>query len=122
MRQHFHLLLLLLFALLAAPRLARAQAPDLSKFPAYADKMTAWVTWCESLRLNASSNIVQLQAAGAKGLQLARADDYGNRARFFTYTALSYYYQSKFDSAQYYFYAAGWLLRPWQLLPVKIVL
>jgi signal transduction histidine kinase len=78
--------------------------PDLSKIPAYADKMTAWVAWCESLRLNASSNFIQLRSAGLKGLQLTRPDDFGDRSRFFNYTALGYYYQSKFDSAQYYFY------------------
>jgi len=112
MRQHLHLLLLILFALPAAPRLLRAQAPnrtasqapDLSKLSDYKDKMTAWVAWCESLRLNASSNFIQLRAAGVKGLQLAKPDDLGDRARFFNYTALGYYYQSKFDSAQYYFY------------------
>jgi signal transduction histidine kinase len=105
MRQHLHLpQLLILVALLCSPRPVSAQAPDLSKISPYKDKMAAWVAWCESLRLNASSNFVQLQAAGAKGLQLAGPDDFGNRARFFTYTALGYYYQSKFDSAQYYFY------------------
>ncbi len=83
---------------------AAAQAPDLSKLPDYKDRVAAWVAWCESLRLNASSNSVRLQAAGLKGLQLAEPRDAANRSRFFTYAALSYYYQSKFDSAQYYFY------------------
>ena len=96
-----------------APRTAHAQPankppvtvqPDLSTIPAYKDKMTAWAAWCESLRLNASTNFIQLQAAGLKGLQLAQPDDFGNRSRFFNYTALGYYYQSKFDSAQYFFY------------------
>jgi DNA-binding LytR/AlgR family response regulator/signal transduction histidine kinase len=81
-----------------------ATQPDLAKIPAYQDKMTAWVAWCESLRLNASGNFVQLRAAGLKGLRLAQTDDFGDRSRFFNYTALGYYYESKFDSAQYYFY------------------
>ncbi len=81
-----------------------AQAPDLNKLSGYNDKMKSWVAWCESLRLNASSNFLQLQNAGLKGLQLAAPDDNEYRSRFFTYTALGYYYQTKFDTAEYYFY------------------
>jgi DNA-binding LytR/AlgR family response regulator/signal transduction histidine kinase len=81
-----------------------AQAPDLGKLSGYKDKMKSWATWCESLRLNASSNFLQLQHAGLKGLQLTTPDDNEYRSLFFTYTALGYYYQTKFDSAEYYFY------------------
>ena len=78
--------------------------PDLAKLPAYKDTMTGWVAWCESLRLNAAANFMQLRTAGLKGLEMAKPDDLDNRARFFVYTALGYYYQSRFDSAEYYFY------------------
>jgi signal transduction histidine kinase len=79
-------------------------APELARLVAYKDTMTTWVAWCESLRLNASTNFLQLRTAGLKGLEMARPDDQDNKARFFVYTALGYYYQSRFDSAEYYFY------------------
>lgn len=84
-----------------------AAAPDLSKLPTYKEKVTAWVDYCESLRLNnggGKNNYVILQQSGLKGLELAKADDAEYRSKFFTYAALGYYYQIKFDSAQYYFY------------------
>ena len=59
------------------------------------------------LRLNkngAKDNYVVLQHAGLRGLQLVKPDDDENKASFFLYTALGYYYQIKADSAQYYFY------------------
>jgi DNA-binding LytR/AlgR family response regulator/signal transduction histidine kinase len=96
------LLLLFLFFVGCTPLLA--QAPDLTKIPGYKDKMTSWVAWCESLRINANSNYLQLKSAGLKGLQLTKPDDLENRARFAVFTALGYYYQTRFDSAQYYFY------------------
>jgi DNA-binding LytR/AlgR family response regulator/signal transduction histidine kinase len=80
------------------------QAPDLSRLAAYKDSMAAWTAWCESLRINASSNFLQLQTAGLKGLQMAKPDDQFYRAQFDVFTALGYYYQSRFDSAEYYFY------------------
>ena len=81
-----------------------SQAPDLSKISVYKDSMTSWANWCESLRINASSNFLQLQKAGLKGLQMARQDDQFYKAQFNVYAALGYYYQSRFDSAEYYFY------------------
>jgi DNA-binding LytR/AlgR family response regulator/signal transduction histidine kinase len=83
---------------------AAPQAPDLSKLPAYQDKMTTWAGWCASLRINASSNFLQLQSAGLKGLQMAKPDDEFYKAQFDVYAALGYYYQSKFDSAEYFFF------------------
>ena len=59
------------------------------------------------LRLNkngATNNYVVLQQAGLKGLQLVKPNDDTDKASFFLYTALGYYYQIKFDSAQHYFY------------------
>ncbi len=86
-----------------------AQAPDLSRLPAYADKMKAWTGYCDSLRMNggaAPNNYSLLQQAGQKGLAIAKPEDADNRIRFFTYAALGFYYQIKFDSAQSYFYGA----------------
>jgi DNA-binding LytR/AlgR family response regulator/signal transduction histidine kinase len=80
------------------------KAPDLAKLPAYKDTMTSWVAWCESLRLNAATNFLQLRTAGLKGLEMSRPDDVTSKAQFFVYTALGYYYQSRFDSAEYYFF------------------
>jgi DNA-binding LytR/AlgR family response regulator/signal transduction histidine kinase len=79
-------------------------APDLSKLSAYKDSVASWAAWCESLRISASTNFLQLQAAGLKGLQMAEPDDQFYKAQFDVFTALGYYYQSRFDSAEYYFY------------------
>ena len=84
-----------------------AQPPDLSKFTNDKDKIKAWIDYCSVLRLNKSgekNNYIVLQQAGLKGLQLAKETDAQNRASFFLYTAIGYYYQIKFDSAQYFFY------------------
>ena len=86
---------------------AKSQAPDLSKIKNDDEKIKAWLAYCAELRLNkngAQDNYVVLQHAGLKGLQLVRADDDTGKASFFLYTALGYYYQIKFDSAQHYFY------------------
>ncbi len=86
---------------------ALSQAPDLSKFHNDKEKVKAWLDYCSLLRLNkdgAQDNYIVLQHAGLKGLQLVKADDDSDKASFFLYTALGYYYQIKFDSAQYYFY------------------
>ncbi len=80
------------------------QAPDLSRISAYKDTITSWIAWCESLRLNAATNFLQLRTAGLKGLDMSRTEDLSSKAQFFVYTALGYYYQSRFDSAEYYFY------------------
>ena len=101
------LLVLIFLASMAIPSDTAAQVPDLSKLPAYPDKMKAWNGYCDSLRLNTAggmNNYVLLEQSALKGIQLAKADDTENRIKFFTYAALGYYYQIKFDSAQYYFY------------------
>ncbi|HEY4062068.1 MAG TPA: HAMP domain-containing sensor histidine kinase [Puia sp.] len=108
MKQHLRTLIVLLsFASMIFPPDLVAQAPDLSRLPAYKDKIRVWTSYCDSLRMNTAggmNNYVLLQQSAFKGLQLAKADDAENRIKFFTYAALSYYYQIKFDSAQYYFY------------------
>jgi signal transduction histidine kinase len=84
-----------------------AQQPDLSKIKGQTEKVQAWLTYCESLRLNnkgAKDNFVQLEQASLQGVALAGKDDQKDRARFFSYAAFGAYYQIKFDSAQYYFY------------------
>jgi signal transduction histidine kinase len=101
------LIVLLSFASMVTPPDLVAQAPDLSRFPAYKDKIRVWTSYCDSLRMNTAggmNNYALLQQSAFKGLQLVKADDAENRIKFFTYAALSYYYQIKFDSAQYYFY------------------
>ena len=97
----------LLFFLNLISVTAKSQAPDLSKLKNDQEKVSAWLDYCAQLRLNkngAKDNYVVLQQAGQKGLQLVKADDNENKASFFLYTALGYYYQLKADSAQYYFY------------------
>ena len=104
MRKLFFILFILLSIVAAT---AQAQAPDLSKIKNDKEKIKAWIDYCSILRLNksgAKNNYIVLQEAGLKGLQLTKADDAEDRASFFLYTALGYYYQIKFDSAQYFFY------------------
>ena len=104
MRKSFCLLIILLNAWATT---VKAQAPDLSKIKNDKDKIKAWINYCSELRLNkngAKNNYVVLQQAGLKGLQLVKTGDAEDRASFFLYTALGYYYQIKFDSAQYFFY------------------
>lgn len=108
MKKHLPFLLVVVsFGSMVLPTDAAAQAPDLSKLPAYKEKISAWSGYCESLRLNrdgSKNNYIVLQQSGLKGLALAKADDAEARSKFFFYTALGYYYQIHFDSAQYYFY------------------
>ncbi len=85
----------------------KSQTPDLSKFKNDNEKIKAWLGYCAELRLNkngATNNYVVLQQAGLKGLQLVKANDDSDKAGFYLYTALGYYYQLKADSAQYYCY------------------
>ena len=84
-----------------------SQAPELNKSGNDRDKIKAWLDYCSELRLNkngAKDNYIVLQQAGQKGLQLVRSNDDSDKASFFLFTALGYYYQLKADSAQYYFY------------------
>jgi len=70
----------------------------------YGEKMKSLIAYCDSLRLNASGNHTQLKEAGLEGLRMVQPGDFDRRARFATTTALGYYYETRFDSAQYYFY------------------
>jgi signal transduction histidine kinase len=85
----------------------QSQVPDLSKINNAHEKIKTWLNYCSVLRLNTSGspdNYVKLLAAGLKGLQMVDDSDREDKAGFYSYTALGYYYQIKFDSAQYYFY------------------
>lgn len=70
----------------------------------YAQKMTSLAAHCDSLRLNASANAPLLRAAGVEGMALAHPDDFEHQSRFAFTAALGYYYATRFDSAQYFFY------------------
>ena len=104
MKQRLFIFFALLYALTFQ---AKSQAPDLSKLNTTNDKIKAWIDYCKVLRLNkdgAANNYILLQKAGLQGLQMVQPDDHLDKASFYLYTALGYYYQIKFDSAQYYFY------------------
>jgi signal transduction histidine kinase len=106
-RYLFSLIFISLYAILSVPQNIIAQEPDLSKLNTDQEKINAWLSYCESLRLNNSglkNNFVVLQQAGLKGLTLIKNNDWENRSKFFFYVGIGDYYQVKFDSAQYYFY------------------
>ncbi len=97
----------ILFVLNLTSVIVKSQPPDLKKYKNDRDKVKAWLDYCAELRLNkngAKDNYIVLQQAGLKGLELVKPSDEENKASFFLYTALGYYYQLKADSAQYYFY------------------
>ncbi len=99
-------LVILLCALVFCTK-AFSQQPDLAKLASNEEKIKAWINYCEQLRLNNSGskdNYVVLKQAALKGLTMAKAGDADSRSQFFFYTALGYYYQLAFDSAQFYFY------------------
>ena len=99
-----------------------SQAPDLSIIKSDKEKVKAWLVYCSVLRLNKNGgkdNYIVLQHAGLKGLQLVKNDDDEDKASFSLYTALGYYYQIKFDSAQYYFYES--LHRAQQAKSTKLI-
>lgn len=99
--------LFIIIVILNVSTSVKPQAPDLSKIKDDKEKIKAWLNYCSVLRLNNTGtpdNYVKLQAAGLKGLQLVNDSDLQDKASFYSYTALGYYYQIKFDSAQYYFY------------------
>ena len=101
-----HFFLLMMLSVLSAGILC-AQAPDLSNIPDNKGKIKALLDYCSVLRLNKNSdptNYIKLQKAGLSGLQLVKTNDAEDRASFSEYVALGYYYQIKFDSAQYFFY------------------
>ena len=99
--------LFIIIVILNVSTSVKPQAPDLSKIKDDKEKVKAWLNYCSVLRLNNTGtpdNYVKLQAAGLKGLQMVNDSDLQDKASFYSYTALGYYYQIKFDSAQYYFY------------------
>ncbi|HEY4154478.1 MAG TPA: hypothetical protein VGM24_03605, partial [Puia sp.] len=85
----------------------RAQEPDLSRIKSDQEKVKVWMDYCDSLRINQQGikgNYILLQQAALKGLKMPGAQNSEARSRLYFYTALGYYYQVKFDSAQTYFY------------------
>jgi signal transduction histidine kinase len=106
-RKFYILLIVFLFTNIAMLSNASAQEPDLSKLHNDKDKIKAWINYCESLRLNSNgikNNYAVLQQSALKGITITPVSDEVSRARFFFYAAFGFYYQTKFDSAQYYFY------------------
>ena len=96
-----------LFGLLLIAVGTMAQEPDLSKLRSDREKIKAWMDYCEALRINQQGikgNYILLEHAAIKGLQLTATGDAEDRSRLYFYTALGYYYQVKFDSAQAFFY------------------
>jgi signal transduction histidine kinase len=65
---------------------------------------------CDSIRNNPvrggapGANYGELKKVALEGLAATPAEDDSDRASFAYFAALGYYYQVKFDSAQYYFY------------------
>ena len=119
MKNNFFILFILLNIIAGT---VKSQAPDLSIIKSDKEKVKAWLDYCSVLRLNkkgAKDNYVVLQHAGLKGLQLVKNDDDEDKASFLLYTALGYYYQIKFDSAQYYFYES--LHRAQQAKSTKLI-
>jgi signal transduction histidine kinase len=99
--------IIFLFINLMIASSAFTQEPDLSKFHNDKEKINAWLAYCESLRLNNSglkNNYAVLQQAGQKGLVLIKNNDLESRSKLLFYIGIGNYYQTKFDSAQYYFY------------------
>jgi signal transduction histidine kinase len=102
---HFFISLLVLFISIIGRCVA--QEPDLSKMHDDKERIRAMLDYCESLRLNTNvnpANSVLLQHAAQKGISITPDADAENLARFNFYCAFGFYYQVKFDSAQYYFY------------------
>jgi signal transduction histidine kinase len=98
---------LLSFAILVNLQGVKGQGPDVSKIPAYGDKIKAWVGYCDSLQAAASGdpgNFGLLTQAAVKAIQTTSPDDAPNRIRFYQFAAIANYSQIKFDSAQYFFY------------------
>jgi len=104
LKNHFFLLFVVMAMCM---RTTFAQAPDLSKLHTDKEKIDTWLSYCESLRINqrgATGNYIELLHAALYGLEMTGSGQLEERSRFFFDAALGYYYQVKFDSAQYYFY------------------
>ncbi len=100
-------LLLLLLGLLFLNFISKAQEPDLSRYKTEKEKINVWMNYCDTLRINQhgiKDNYVHLQQAAIKGLSIINSNDLEDRSRFYYYAAIGNYYQTKFDSAQFYFY------------------
>lgn len=73
-------------------------------------RMNALKRACDSIRSNPAkggapgANYTELKKVALQGLAEAPAEDDSDRASFAHFAALGYYYQVRFDSAQYYFY------------------
>ena len=101
------ILFLVFLLLLLISTISYAQEPELSKMHDDKEKIHAMLAYCESLRLNTGvnpNNSVLLQRAALKGISITPKADAADLARFNFYCAFGYYYQVKFDSAQFYFY------------------
>lgn len=70
----------------------------------YKEKMDDLAAKCDSLRPSASTDHAKLRTAGLEGIRIAHADDYVHQSQFAFFAAVGYYYEARFDSAQYYFY------------------
>lgn len=82
-----------------------AAPPDLSTISTQDDRAKAWLNYCSALagaKKGIKENLPGLKDAGLKGLQLSNNKNY--QCIFYWYTGVGYYYQIKFDSAQYYLY------------------
>ncbi|MBS1601728.1 MAG: tetratricopeptide repeat-containing sensor histidine kinase [Bacteroidetes bacterium] len=79
-----------------------AQAPDISKIAGNKDKIAAWIAYCETLRQ--TSQFQLLSEAATKGLSLIPPADNLNAANLLYLKGIAFYYQIKFDSAQYFLY------------------
>lgn len=79
-----------------------AQEPDISKITSYKDKIAAWIAYCETLRQ--TSQFQLLNEATTKGLSLITSTDHLNAANLLYLKGIAFYYQIKFDSAQYFLY------------------
>jgi signal transduction histidine kinase len=107
MKRGKHIFISLLLLFISTISCCLAQEPDLSKIASDNDKIRAMLNYCESLRLNTGANpnnSILLQQAAQKGISITPDADAVNLAKFNYYCAFGYYYQVKFDSAQYYFY------------------
>jgi len=70
----------------------------------YKEKMDALTAHCDSIRTKASTEHAQLREAGLEGMGMAHADDYEHLSRFAFFAGVGYYYETRFDSAEYYFH------------------
>ena len=107
MQKNISIKIILFFLCTAFAVSVIAQAPDLSVLKTKEEKIKVWLDYCQSLRYNyknAQGNYVALQAAAQEGIDMAPATDASSRAQFFFFSAIGYYYQVKFDSAQHDFY------------------